>query len=418
MRRRTLRCPTIQSNFVVIGVDIAKSEFVAVCQRGSGEESRPRKFSMSRSGFEDLSSWWRKEVAQARADGAVFALEPTGHYGILLATWLQDSGLKVCLVQPLHTNRVKELYDGTRRKTDAKDAAVIADLCRRGVYRPWRVPRGVFAELRVLARRREQVVKGRSQTTNRLHRHLDVVFPELRGLFAKVTSATVLALLEVACTPAGVLSLSLPELTQLICRASRGQLGEERARALVAAARDSIGVVDGVKGHQLAIRQTVSELRDVLEKLREIELVMKQQLQAVPYASRMLSIPKLGVITTATLLGELGDLRDYRHSAQLIKMAGLDLVESSSGQRKGKRHISRRGRRYARQILYLAALRLGAGVLAGPRARMVEVNKKEPTKAAVANMCRLLRILHALVRDDVDFDASHFAPKQEAAKAA
>ena len=136
---------------------------------------------------------------------------------------------------------------------------------------------------------------------------------------------------------------------------------------------------------------------------------MLEQLAAVPYAQRMLSIPRLGALTAATLLGELGDLRDYNHAAQLIKMAGLDRVESSSGQHKGKRHISRRGRRYARQMLYLAALRLGGGVLAGPRDRMVEVHKKEPTKAAVANMCRLLRILHALVRDDVDFDLHRFA---------
>jgi transposase len=417
MRRRTLRCPTIQSNFVVIGVDIAKTEFVAVGQLSSGEETKARKFAMSRSGFQAFEAWWRQVVTKAQAEGVVFALEPTGHYGTPLATWLQDKGMPVCLVQPLHTNRVKELYDGTRRKTDAKDAAVIADLYRRGVYKPWRVPRGAFAALRVLARRREQLVKQRSQATNRLHRHLDVVFPEIRELFSKVTSATVLALLEEACTPDEVQALPYLELVGRIRSASRGQLGEERAAELLAAAKTSIGIADGVAAHQLAIRQTVTELRQVLKRLCEVEQAMRQDLAEVPYAMRLLSIPKLGVITVATLLGELGDLRGYRHAGQLIKMAGLDLVESSSGQRQGKRHISRRGRRYARQMLYLAALRLGGGVLAAPRHRMVELNKKEPTKAAVANMCRLLRILHALVRDDVDFDAARYASVEVSAAA-
>lgn len=415
--RRTLRCPKSQSNLVVIGVDVAKSDFVAVGLHGDGAETKPKSFPMTREGFDGFATWWVQVITWAKADGAMFALEPTGHYGTPLATWLQDLGMTVCLVQPLHTNRVKELYDGTRRKTDAKDAAVIADLCRRGVYRPWQVPRGAFAALRVLGHRREQLVVRRSQATNRLHRHLDVVFPELRGLFAKPTSATVLALLEVVCTPKAILALPFGELVALLRTASRGQLGEERARALVTAAETSIGIVDGVQAHQLAIRQTVAELRQVEELLAEVESAMRAALREVPYAARMLSVPKLGMITAATLLGELGDLRGYRHAAQLIKMAGLDLVESSSGQHQGKRHISRRGRRYARQMLYLAALRLGGGALAAPRHRMVELNKKEPTKAAVANMCRLLRILHALVRDNVDFEPARYPPVESAVAA-
>ena len=409
MRRRTLRCSIIQSNLVVIGVDVAKTTFVAVGLHGDGAETKPRSFAMTRAGFDGFATWWEQVATKAKAEGVVFALEPTGHYGTPLATWLQALGQTVLLVQPLHTNRVKELYDGTRRKTDAKDAAVIADLCRRGVCRPWQAPRGAFAAQRVLSRRREQVVVQQSQATNRLHRHLDVVFPELRLHFTKPTSATVLALLEVACTPRAILALPFGELVALLRAASRGQLGEDRARALVTAAETSIGIAEGVQAHQLAIRQTVAELRQVRELLAEIESEMRASLREVPYAARMLSVPKLGAITAATLLGELGDLRGYRHAAQLIKMAGLDLVESSSGQLKGKRHISRRGRRYARQMLYLAALRLGGGALAAPRHRMVELHKKEPTKAAVANMCRLLRILHALVRDNVDFEPARYA---------
>lgn len=40
---------------------------------------------------------------------------------------------------------------------------------------------------------------------------------------------------------------------------------------------------------------------------------------------------------------------------------------------------------------------------------MVEEHEVEPMKAAVANQCRLLRIMHALVRDDVDFQARRYA---------
>lgn len=406
MRRRTLCSPTIQSKIVVIGVDIAKNDSVAVAQAGDGTLAKPLKFKTSTEGFAELLRYAKRSVKSSKSQGFVVSLEPTGHYGLPLLSWLLSQGVTVYRVEPLHTNRVKELYDGTRRKTDSKDAAIVADLCRRGVCRRWELRTGAFAELRVLTRRRQQLVKQRSAETNRLHRHLDVVFPELRGLFGKVASRTVMWLLKELQTPAELLALGLEELTALLLRGSRGQLGRERAEELRSAARATIGTTLGLQGHALAIRQVVTGLEHTLQQLGEVEKAMGQQLARVPYAERMLSIPKLGAITAASLLGELGDLRGYRRSAQLVKMAGLDLVETSSGQRRGKRYISRRGRAYARQMLYLAALRMGGGVLKEARRRMVEENKVEPTKAAVANMCRLLRILHALVRDDVDFDAS------------
>ena len=405
MRRRTLRCPIIQSNRVVIGVDVAKNRSVAVAQMGDGTVTKPLRFGTTLTGFVRLLDYAERAVEVTSGEGFVVALEPTGHYGWPLVCWLLSRGVEVYRVEPLHTNRTKELYDGTRRKTDAKDALIVADLCRRGFCGRWRILTGPFGELRVLSRRRQQLVKRRSAAANRLHRHLDVVFPELRTLFGKVMCTSVLTLLGRVQTPAQVEALGTEELSVVLRKASRGHLGRERAEEVVRAAGTTIGVTEGLDGHGLAIRQAVGELEDILRQLREVEVAMCHQLEVVPYARRLLTIPGLGAITTATLLGEFGDLKGYRRAAQLVKMAGLDLVEVSSGKHRGKRHISRRGRGYARQMLFMAALRLGGGALAGPRCRMVEDNKKEPTKAAIANMCRLLRIMHALVRDDADFEA-------------
>jgi len=376
---------------------------------GDGTVAKPLRFATTALGFARLLSYAERAVEVTAAQGFVVSLEPTGHYGWPLVCWLFSRGVEVYRVEPLHTNRVKELYDGTRRKTDAKDALIVADLCRRGLCGRWRILTGPFAELRELSRRRQQLVKRRSATANRLHRHLDVVFPELRTLFSRITCKGVLTLLARVCTPAEMVALGAEELADVLRRASRGGFGQERAEELIGVAATTVGVTEGLDAHALAIRQAVEEMDHTQRQLREVELAMRRQLGAVPYAHRLLSIPGLGVITTAALLGEFGDFKGYRRAAQLVKMAGLDLVEISSGQLKGKRHISRKGRAHARQLLYMAALRLGRGALAEPRRRMVEDNKLEPTKAATANMCRLLRIMHALVRDEADFEARYDA---------
>ena len=417
-RRARKRCP-IQSDTVVVGIDVAKGKHLAVACCGDGTELKRKPFKCDAAGFAELLEYSEWAVRRSGSRGYVVALEPSGHYSQPLVSWLQRQEVEVYLVQPLHTNRLKELYDGTGRKTDEKDAAVIADICRQGRAKPYRLLQGPYAELRVLCRQREGLMKRQSQTLNRLHRHLDVVFPELPRHFSKLKSATCLWVLRHVPTPAQLMAMGLDELAVGLRKASRGQLGRQRAEALLSAATESVGVNEGLGGHCLSITQLVDQLEEELAQLAVVERAMAEQLEQVPYATRLLSVPGLGAVTVATLLGELGDLRDYRVAQQLISMAGLDLVENSSGQRKGVRRISRRGRAYARYFLYLAAIRLGGTVLAEPRRRMVEERNKPATKAAVANMCRLLRILHALVRDDADFDCARYETSEpEVRKAA
>ena len=57
-------------------------------------------------------------------------------------------------------------------------------------------------------------------------------------------------------------------------------------------------------------------------------------------------------------MSECGDLKNYDHYKQLMKMAGLGLKENSSGTKKGRKHINKRGRAQLRKILKLTALSL------------------------------------------------------------
>jgi len=418
MSRRAHHWRQIEAGLLVVGVDVGKRKLVGRAVAGDGRTGGPCRFGCSAAGFEALKAYAEGWTRRLGARGYVVAMEATGHYGEARAGWLRARGVAVYAVQPLKTRRAKELYNSTWRKTDEKNAMVVADLCRRGLGSPWRVLAGPFAALRVLTRRREQLVQQRRRLVNRLHRHRDVLFPELGALFPKLVGRASRWVLRHVATPAAVLAMGVEALSAQLYRASRGQLGRARAEAMVAAASRSVGVAEAREAHGLAVSQLLDELEEVLRRLAEVERRMKAELARVPYAGRLLTVPGFGPIMVATLVGEFGDLRDYRVARQLVKMAGLDLVEASSGERQGHRHISRRGRRYARQMLYLAALVAGRVGLSARRRRLVEDNHKPAPKAAIANACALLRIGHALVRDDVDFDAARHAPPAEVAMAA
>lgn len=64
------------------------------------------------------------------------------------------------------------------------------------------------------------------------------------------------------------------------------------------------------------------------------------------------TIPGLGDATIVELLSEIGSFQHYQDPRQLIKLAGLTLKENSSGQHKGQKRISKRGRRRLRTLLF------------------------------------------------------------------
>ena len=323
MRRHS---PPIPETTAVVGIDIAKRRFVVW---SSGSTSKARSYSNDATGFSQFAEYLDSVCGGGEL---VVAFEPTGHYGERLIRWLETRDVPLFQVQPVHTKRAKELFDGTRRKTDAKDARVIAELCRRGIAKPFSPPSGVFADLRVLSRHRESLVKRRSQLQNRLHHHLDVVFPELLDHFYKLRSAACLALLQRAPTPTDVLVQDPDELTELLYRTSRFQIGAETVEAIRAAASTSTGVRTGLAAHRIGIRQQVTQLKAIDVDVAAVEAEMIELAGRIDYVRHLVTIPRLGVLTVAILLGEFGDLRGYRVNRQLIAMAGLDLIEQSSGE--------------------------------------------------------------------------------------
>ena len=81
-----------------------------------------------------------------------------------------------------------------------------------------------------------------------------------------------------------------------------------------------------------------------------------QILENIPGTKEMLSVPGIGILTIAGFLAEVGDLNQYDHGQQIIRLAGLNLTENSSGKRKGKTGISKRGRPRLRSLLFRAIL--------------------------------------------------------------
>jgi len=150
----------------------------------------------------------------------------------------------------------------------------------------------------------------------------------------------------------------------------------------------------------MTLKDTLLELDSLEVRLRQIEAEIQRLLTQIDEIPILTSVPRVGDMTVAIIQAETDGLKQYSCAAAVLKLAGLNLYQISSGQHRGQGHISRRGQSLLRQVLHFAALqhtRPGAPLY--PYYAELIRRGKPRLVALVALCCRLVRLLYAPVRD-------------------
>jgi transposase len=185
---------------------------------------------------------------------------------------------------------------------------------------------------------------------------------------------------------------------------SRGKLGRERAEALIAAANNSVGICEGRESIFLEIAHLNARIENENGFIDTLENQLDEYLQQIPYSSSILSVKGIGVVTTAGLIGEVANFKKFDTISEIMKLAGLDLYEISSGKHRGQRRISKRGRPLMRKLLFFAAINAVKtnGIMHETYQRMLDRGMLK-MKALVAISRKLLGLIFAIVRDDTKY---------------
>ena len=412
------RFKTVNEKVLIATVDGGKDTHYGYYRCPDGTEGKSLPFWNNGRGFQEF---WERISSAARTHGLeeiIVGFESTGPYMEPLVQFLRSKKIiQLVQVNPMHTKRLKELPGNSPLKTDRKDPKVIADIIELGHALTVVIPEGPAAELRRLTQGRERTIESRTRLFNQLQSLLVISFPEFLQVMTDVKTASAQHLLRHYPTAQDIISLGEPALTALLRKVSRGKLREDRARALFEAASESVGVREGRSSMLLEIGLMLDTIATYDHFIDNIETEMVRHLEQIPYSRAILSLKGIGPVTAAGLIGEVGDFTKFGTISEVMKLAGLDLYEVSSGKHRGKLSISKRGRPLMRKLLYLAALstvRKG-GVMHEWYQRALGRGMIK-TKALVAVSRKLLGLIFALVRDHSVYVENYLRPVlQEAA---
>lgn len=395
---------------LVIGIDVGSETHFARAfdHRGIEYSKKPFKFSNDEAGFAELKTWILEHMKLHDKDKVMPGMEPTGHYWFNLGKFLQDNDMKPVLVNPHHVKKSKELDDNTQNKNDRKDPKVIAGLVREGRYMIPYLPDGVYADLRTASNMRFQVQSELTRTLNRISRWFSIYFPEYKTVYGNLDAASGMLVLKKAPLPEDILALGVDGINKIWRDAKMRAVGKKRAQTLVDAAEHSIGSKEGAISARMEMRMLIEDYESRKARLQEIMILVEELVAKIPMAEKLMEIKGVGLKTVSGFLAEVGDISRFKNPKELQKLAGLALVENSSGKHKGETTISRRGRKRLRYLLFEVAMSLVAKNYEFAELHHYYTTRKQnPLKKMQSLMVvaeKLIRVFYVILTKGVDYD--------------
>ncbi|SNV42212.1 transposase [Streptococcus acidominimus] len=339
--------------------------------------------------------------------------EATGVYSRRLQAFLENNDYAYTRLNPLGA---KKQLDSLRvRKTDKIDAEKLAQSQFLLNRKPTDVQEDVYQELRDLSRFYQNLTEDIVRTKNRLHKVLQVTFPEIEKLLSTPTGEQYWNLVTAFPSKEYVLALDINKLENSVRYSTSKHISDKRVSALAEKlqnlAKQSYGAVKKTSPMLEEVRYYGKELLRLSEQRQTVLDQMVELAQPLPEYEILLSIPGIAETTATSIIGELGDIRRFQSANQINAFIGIDLRHYESGNFLAKEHITKRGNPYARKILFKCIHNMASASHTNPchiadfyekRKRQSQTTSTKPH--TIASIHRLIRTMYYLITHNKLYD--------------
>lgn len=333
---------------IYVGIDIAKETHVAAAMSTDGVVLlEPFAFQNDHEGFKLL-----KSKLDTLNGNILIGLESTAHYAENVIFFLHSQQFKLAVINPVQTAAMRKT--GIRKtKTDKVDSLLICKTLACNSFRLYSDTDVKTLQLKSLCRFRQNLKKSKARLKIQLTSYVDTLFPELQFFFKSgLHIKTCYELLKSYPSPDDIAALHLSKLSNFLSKASRGRFGKQDAKSLKSLAKSSVGVKNTYISIQ--ITQTIAQIELIESQIDDLEHIIEKAMDELD--SVIMSVPGIGKINGAMILGEIGDIKRFSHPSKLLAYAGLDPVVNQSGKFTAKHtRMSKRGSKMLRYALINAA---------------------------------------------------------------
>ena len=282
-------------------------------------------------------------------------MEATGHYWLALYCFLIKHNCVVHVVNPIQTDSWRNCSKIRPHKTDKIDSLIIADFIRYGEYSETSLASEEILEIRNLSRFRNSLVDSIGDLKRKTICVLDQIFPEYETVFSDIFGKTSKEILKIFSSPADFENISAENLNLLLEKVTLKKFTETKLNQLSNLAKNSFGISFGLDSLKFQLQLLIQQISFIEGQVTDVEQKIFELLDKLN--SPITTVPGVGKVIAATILGEIGDITRFSTPAKLVAYAGLDskIEQSGSSENFGGK-MTKRGSPYLRTALFRAAL--------------------------------------------------------------
>jgi transposase len=322
---------------------------------------------------------------------------------------LAAAGYQVYAINPLAVARYRDRHNVAGAKSDAGDAKVLADLVRtdRHNHRPIAGDSPDAEAIKVLARGHQNLIWARTRHTNQLRSALREYYPAAFEAFPELADRDALAVLGRAPTPEAGAALSLSQLRSTLKRGGRQRNLDRRAAEIQAALHSEQLSAPSALAQAFAAttKAAVGIISELNRQITDLEDALEDRFEQHPDADIYLSLPGLGDVLGARVLGEFGDDPDRYATAKSRKnYAGTSPLTVASGRKRAvlARHVRNRRLYDAIDHWAFCALSTSPGCRTFYDQHRAAGDLHHQALRALGN--RLVGILHGCIHNHTNYD--------------
>ena len=387
-----------------LGIDIGKNTHVASL---IDDKAKPILRAFSFSNTTDGGNSLIEKLNKFEVSEIEIGMEATGHYWLSIYSFLVEKGFIVHVVNPIQTDGWRKGIEIRKRKTDAIDSVLIADLIRYGDFVETSLSDEDTMSLRNLSRFRSYLVGSIGDLKRKVICVLDQVFPEYESVFSDIFGQTSKELLLHLQTAEDFEKISAEKLNEILENVSKKSFDKNKLTQISELASNSFGLKFCRNSFSLQLKLLIEQIKFIEAQVSDVETEMKDLLDKMN--SKITTIPGIGNITGATILGEIGDISRFSNPSKLAAYAGIDATVSQSGEYSSTNNkMSKRGSPYLRKALFQSALVACLGKNPDPVFAAFYHKKRSEGKhhlTAVGAVSRkMCNIIHAVLKNNKSYE--------------